>query len=120
MFDADAIAAAQEKLERIERETKIPIVIETIETLQRESIDEEADRLARELGFPGIFTIIARKERRVDVVASQKYQAALAKKRREAIRSAFIAGFRHQDFDEGLRLGVAAIGEGAGRRGPGG
>ncbi len=111
VFDADSITSAREKLKRIERETKIPIVIATIETLNRESIDEAADRLARELGFPGIFTLIARKEHRVEIVATMKYQSALTKKRREAIRAAFIAGFRHQDFDEGLRLGVSAIGE---------
>jgi uncharacterized protein GlcG (DUF336 family) len=109
IFSESAIAAAQRELERVERETGVATVIETVNTLDDKPVNEVASRLARQSGIQGIFALIARKEKSIDVLVSRKYQTALPRDRRNRIRDAFIEAFRRQDFDGGLQRGVAAI-----------
>jgi len=110
MFDDQAIAAARKELRRIEHETSVPTVIETVETLKGESIDKAAEHLARQSGIQGFFVLIARKEHTIDVLVSRKFQSSLPQARRDTIKESFITDFRHQEFNEGLKHGVAAIG----------
>jgi glc operon protein GlcG len=109
LFAADAIAKAGLELERIERATGAAIVIETIETLKGERPDRVAVNLAQHSGIHGVFILIARKERKLEALASRHYREVLTEARRTAIRQAFFEGFKRDDFNEGLKLGVAAI-----------
>jgi len=111
LFSADAAAAARKELQRIERETSFATVIETVAALDSLKIEDEALRLAKRSGIQGIFTLISKKEKSIWVLVSHKYRSALPRLRQEAIRAAFIEGFRRRDFDHGLERGVAAIGE---------
>ncbi len=111
LFAADAIARAGVELDRIERATGAAIIIETIETLKGERPDRVAINLAQHSGIHGLFILIARKERKLEVLASRHYREALTEARRTAIREAFFEGFKRDDFNEGLKLGVAAIGK---------
>jgi len=109
MFSADAVRAARDALAKIERTIGVPVLIETIETLKGETIDEVAIRLARRSGAQGVFILIARKESKIEVLASRRYTEALPRPARTKVRSAFIEGFRKKNFDDGLREGVAAL-----------
>jgi uncharacterized protein GlcG (DUF336 family) len=111
LFAADAIATAGRELERIERASGASIIIETIDTLKDEAPDKVAVKLAERSGIHGVFVLIARKERKLEVLASRHYREVLTEARRKEIRAAFFEGFRRQDFNEGLKLGVAAIGK---------
>ncbi|MGZ3356143.1 MAG: heme-binding protein [Isosphaeraceae bacterium] len=109
MFSADAVRAARDALAKIERTIGVPVLIETVETLKGETIDEVAIRLARRSGAQGVFILIARKESKIEVLASRRYTEALPRPARTKVRSAFIEGFRKKNFDDGLREGVAAL-----------
>jgi glc operon protein GlcG len=120
LFSADAIASARRALERIERETGVAVLIETIDSLNGESPAEAAVGLARRSGLEGVFVLIARKERKLEVLASRAHRELLTDARRQAIRGAFLDGFRRQDFNDGLARGVAALGEALAGARPGG
>jgi glc operon protein GlcG len=111
LFGTAAVTSARKELERIERETYVATIIETVETLKGKKIDDETRHLAEHSGIHGIFALIAKKEMTIEVLVSRAYQGALPRPRRETIRAAFIDGFRRRDFDDGLKRGVAAIGE---------
>ena len=84
-------------------------LIETTETLKGENIDETAIRLARRSGLKGVFILIAKKEAKIEVLASRAYAEALPRADRNKVRSVFIERFKKKQFDEGLRQGVAAL-----------
>jgi uncharacterized protein GlcG (DUF336 family) len=109
LFGADAIASARGELERVARETGASIVIETVDTLDGEPFDRVALSHARASGIRGIFILIARKERKLDVLGSGHYKEVLTPAHIRAIRDAFFEGFRRQDYNEGLKRGVAEL-----------
>ena len=74
LFGADAIASAQGELERIARETGASIIIETVDSLEGEPADRVAISLARQSGIRGVFILIARKERKLEVLGSGHYK----------------------------------------------
>src|SRR5579883_3162760 len=111
LFSVTAIAAARQELEQFQRQTGAAVLIETIDTLAGESAAMAAVRLARRSAIEGFFILIVRKEHKWEMLASPAYREVLTEARRQAIQQAFFEGFRRQDFNEGLRRGVAAIGE---------
>jgi uncharacterized protein GlcG (DUF336 family) len=111
LFKAGAIAAARKELRDLESKTSVPTVIATVEALNERSIDDEAPRMAKESGSEGIFILISKKDRKIQVLVSHRYPGETLKRQRDVIRTAFIEGFREGNFDQGLKLGAAAIGE---------
>jgi glc operon protein GlcG len=109
IFSADAVRTARDALAKTERTIFVPVLIETVESLKGEKIDETATRLARRSGAQGVFILIARKESRIEVLASKRYSEALPRPACNKVRAAFIEGFRKQDFDGGLREGIAVL-----------
>jgi glc operon protein GlcG len=109
LFSVETLRSAQESVERIEKSTGVPVLVETIETLRGETIDEAATRHARRSGTQGIFILIARKETKLEVLASRRYAEALASAARTKVRSAFIDAFRASKFDAGLTQGLAVL-----------
>lgn len=109
LFSTEAIRSSREALGKLEISTGVATLIETVETLKGEDIDEVAVRLARRSGLKGVFILIARKESRIEVLASKAYADALPRTERSAVRSVFIESFRKKQFDEGLRQGIAAL-----------
>ncbi|MGC8639180.1 MAG: heme-binding protein [Isosphaeraceae bacterium] len=109
LFSAKTLQSARESLEKIEKAMGVPVLVETIETLGGETIDEAATRHARRSGTQGVFILIARKETKIEVLASRRYSEALPRPSRIKVRSAFIESFRKRDFDEGLTRGIAAL-----------
>jgi glc operon protein GlcG len=111
MFSIDAVRGARESLEQIEKSTGVPVLIETIDSLQGETVDEVATRLARRSGTQGVFILVARKESKIEVLASRRYSDALPRPARANVRAAFVDSFRKEDFDGGLSKGIKAIRE---------
>ena len=77
LLPADAIASAKGELQRIARETGASIIIETVESLEGEPADRVAVGLARRSGIRGVFILIARKERKLEVLGSGHYKEIL-------------------------------------------
>ena len=86
-------------------------VIQTVESLRGQKIEAAAIRAARQSEIQGIYVLIAKNEKEIELLVSKKYQASLTNPRQVAIRAGFIEGFKKRDFNEGLKHGVAAIAE---------
>lgn len=111
MFGRDAVRESLARLVTLERTYRVPVTIETIESLRNEPIDEAAMRMAKRLGpqGKGIFILIARDEHRDEVLVSRDYPALNVKAKRFAIRDSILDDFRKGNFDLGLKHGVDAI-----------
>jgi uncharacterized protein GlcG (DUF336 family) len=109
LFDLGAVKAARKELERIERETNVATVIQTVESLGGQKIDAAAVRAARRSEIQGIYILIAKNEKEIELLVSKKFLPILTGPRQAAIRAGFIEGFKRRDFNEGLKRGVAAI-----------
>ncbi len=106
MFGDDAVREAQSSLDRLESEFGVPIVIETIDSLQGETIEAVSLRRARQSDRKGIYILMARDERQMEV---RDYQSFLGSARRQTILDTFLTSFKKDEFDEGLTRGIAAI-----------
>jgi glc operon protein GlcG len=109
LFSSDAIRAARETLQKLEKSAGVATLVETVESLKGENVDEAAIRLARRSGLKGVFILIARKESKIEVLSSRAYAEALPRPVRNKVRQVFIDEFRKWKFDDGLRQGVAAL-----------
>ena len=96
-------------MRRIERDTNLTTVIQTVASLKGTPIGEAATIAARKSGIHGIFVLITKNEHKIEILVSSKFREALNEPRQELIRAGFIEGFKRRDFDEGLRHGIAAI-----------
>lgn len=120
MFSAGAVRQAQAKLDRIERETRIPILIETVESLpeaanlkeaeKRELIDDVAIDRARQ-GGQGVYILISKDDHLISNVLTRRQLASrLSPNVRRNIRDTITSNFKKGDFDAGLTQGADAIG----------
>jgi uncharacterized protein len=109
LFGAEAVRQAEATLSRIERETQLTTTIETIDSLNGESVDDVALQHARRSRTQGIFILIAKQEKKIDVRSSRAYVRSFPNSRLGAIRNAFIRGFKTNDFDAGLTQGVETL-----------
>jgi uncharacterized membrane protein YgcG len=110
VFSRDAERWARGALQQIRREHRIPILIETIDSLDGEAIDDAARRRARWIGAGGIYILVAGRERGAAVVVTRRGANGHTSDRGQAaIREAFLGPLREGDFDVGLERGVRAI-----------
>jgi hypothetical protein len=122
IFGAGAREKAQTELDRIEKASGIPIVIETIDAIpgldgsapteaRRKAIDAlalERDRVIRD---EGIYILISKRDHVISHVMIREREAVvLPLEKRDAIQEAFLKEFRnHGNYDGGLMNGVKAI-----------
>ncbi len=107
LFDPWAVRQAKSLLERTEREHRIPILIETIESLpQGESIGEASLKRARASGFNGVYVLISKNDHTMEV---RDYKSFLDENRRCAILVAFTSNFKTNGSNAGLVEGAKAI-----------
>jgi glc operon protein GlcG len=112
MFSKQAIETARSNLEMQiggRRLFEIPLVIETIEQLGRQSIEEATRQHAEKSGSEGIYVLIARRDHKIDVLVSKDFASAVPEPFRKKIQQAFIQGLKSGDFDAGLNMGATAI-----------
>lgn len=109
LFGADAITSARRELEKVARQAGASIVVETVDSLDGQPADRFAVDRARRSGIRGVFILAARKEHKLEVLGSGRYKDLLTDARRRSIIDAFLEGFRHQDYNDGLKQGVATL-----------
>jgi glc operon protein GlcG len=110
LFSPNAVNKAKEKLVHLERETRLPVVIETIDRLQDgESIAELAREHAHSVVGVGLFILIAKHERKTEVYPTREYQAIFPEPLQHAILDAFNREFARDRLDEGLGHGIETI-----------
>lgn len=120
MFDAAAVKQANALLAQVEEETGIPVVVETIPSLpgdHGESADAKKraiNAIAKErdatLGNKPIYLLLSAKER---LMSNIGVPASIARhvgpERRDAIRDAYLGGFRKGDMNAGLLAGCEEV-----------
>ncbi len=109
MFSPEAVKKAQAELDRFEKEYKVAVTIETINTLDGDTIGEVTTRHAEAVNADGVYILIAKKEAKIRAEASSDYQKYLTRSRFQTVDDAFVAQFKKRDFDGGLEQGVAKL-----------
>ncbi len=118
MFSDEAVKKAEAQLDRLERATHIPVVIETLEALpdggsaaeKKRAIDALAVKRDKAIRDEGIYLLISKDDHLIShVLVRQRLADLLPIEKRDAIRDTFIEAFKKRDFDGGLSRGVQAI-----------
>jgi hypothetical protein len=110
MFAGDAMRQAETALQKVQRDTKVPIVIETITSLRGEDAADAAKRRAMQAGERGVFVLLAKKEKKISVVVAPEYARVFPSERRVAIHDAFKKEFDKSGLDRGLVAAIQDIG----------
>ncbi len=98
-------------MRRIQRDHRIPVVIETVESLDGAWIADVAGRRARAADAEQLYILVAGSERDVGVIAARHGPASgLADQQRETIRRAFLGPIQAGETDGALEQGIRAIG----------
>ncbi|MDX2039014.1 MAG: heme-binding protein [Isosphaeraceae bacterium] len=111
MFGDEGVRKATARVVEIERRFRVPVTIETVDSLGGVPIDEAIVVFAKRLGpqAKGVYVLMSKQDRRIDVIATKDYPEFDARPKRVAIRDAFLEKFRSGDYDGGLMAGIAEI-----------
>jgi uncharacterized protein GlcG (DUF336 family) len=109
LFTEGAIRQAEARLGSLAKGTGVTAVIETVETLNGETVEEAAIRMAKRSETKGIFVLIAKKETKIEVLVSRPLKDAFPHDALQSVRMAFTDAFRQKHFDRGLTEGVRVI-----------
>lgn len=109
LFGQEALAAARLALRKAERETGISVLIEVVEGLRGEPLEDAARQAAQRATGQGVFVLIAKQEKRLQVLVRRPYESRLPKDRQVSVRDSMLDAFKTGDFDGGLRRGVDEI-----------
>ncbi|MGE3821396.1 MAG: TPM domain-containing protein [Isosphaeraceae bacterium] len=110
LFSREAVEKAERELARIERASRIPVTVETVDSLQGARINDVLADHARRAGARGLYILIAKREEKIWVEASRRFPALNGGPAR-SIKQAFIeGGLKSRDFDAALLSGVQTIG----------
>ena len=121
IFTAEAIKKAETVLDRIERRTKIPVVIETIEAIpgldrdasateKQRAVEQLAEKRAREIGYEGVYLLISKNDRVFSrVLVKERFDSLLPPEKRQEVRDTLTREFKGGQFDEGLLKTTALL-----------
>ena len=110
LFGSDAKRRSHAALRRIQRDYRVPVVIETFESLEGRAVDEVARRRPRPLSDDGIYILLAGRDRDVAVrLFRDQPDGRSPKLERAAIREAFLVPLRAGDADGALEGGIRAV-----------
>ncbi len=109
LFSPDAVQKAQAELDRLEKSFAVPVTLETIETLDGDTIAEVTNRHAEAVGAQGVYILIPKKEHKIYAEASKHYRQYLPRSRMSAVENVFSTKFKEGNFDGGLTDGVTKI-----------
>lgn len=111
LFRRESVEKADRELDRIEESSRVPVTVETIDSLNGLPINEVLIDHARRAGAEGLYVLIAKKEEKIWVLSSARF-GALNGAPSASVKDAFInGGLKTRDFDGALLAGVRAIGE---------
>lgn len=110
LFSPEGVARAQRDLRAIERASGVPVVIESVRSLDGENLNAAAVEHAKALEGGGVFLLISQREKDVSrPLVHREYAEKFPEERRAAIRNAMLEEFNHGRFDAGLRAAVDQI-----------
>jgi hypothetical protein len=121
MFSPEAVKKAQAQLDQIERKTRIPIVIETIDSIpgleknaptnaRRKAIDDLAVERVKKEHDAGVYLLMSSRDRVLsNVLVRARDAARLPKESRLEIYNALLDHFKEKRFDAGLASAVALL-----------
>ena len=121
MFSPEAVKKAKSELDQIERRTRIPVVIETIDSIpglersapnnaRRKAIDELAVSRMEKERDAGVYLLISSRDRVLsNVLVRSRDAARLPEQTRIAIFNDLLDHFKEKKFDEGLLGAVAHL-----------
>ncbi len=109
MFSADAVQKAEAVLDHVERQDRVPVIIETIPTLNGEEIADLSLERAERAGSRGVYVLIAKKEHKLYDRVSHHLSGAINPARQRAIREAFLSGLKQGEPDAALLQGARTI-----------
>jgi hypothetical protein len=121
IFSAEAVRKAEAELDRIERRTKVPVVIETIEAIpdlgrdasaseKRKAVEQLAEKRAREIGYEGVYLLISKNDHVFSpVLVRERFDSLLPRGKRQEIRDTLLREFKSGQFDEGLLKTTALL-----------
>ena len=121
LFSSAAVKKAEAELDRIERRTHIPVVIETIEAIpglgrdssaseKRTAVTRLAEQRAREIGYEGVYLLISKNDHVFSPVLVQKrFDLLLPREKRQEVRDSLAREFKGGQFDEGLLKTTALL-----------
>ncbi len=121
IFTAEAVRKAEAVLDRIERRTKIPVVIETIEAIpglerdapaseKRRAVEALAEKRAREIGYEGVYLLISKNDHVFSrLLVHKRFASLLPQEKRDEVRDTLASEFKGGRFDEGLLKTTALL-----------
>ena len=121
MFSPGVVKKLEAELDRLERATKIPVVIETIDAIpgldadapksvRRKAIDQLAVKRDKAIRDEGIYFLISKNDHVFSpVLIRERYAALLPIEKRDAIRDALVEEFKKENYDAGLTRAVETI-----------
>lgn len=110
MFGPGAERHAHDVLRRIHRERSVPVLIETIESLDGAWVADVARRRSQLAGPDRLYILLAEREREVGEIAARYGPASrLTDQQRESIRLAFREPLQAGDGDHALEQGARAL-----------
>lgn len=110
VFGRGAERRAREVLQRVHREHRFPVLVETVESLEGAWIADVARRRGRLAGADRFYVLVAGGEREVGVLAARRGPASrLTDQQRERVRLAFLGPLQAGEADRALEQGVQAL-----------
>src|SRR3954447_2388204 len=110
VFGRGAERRAREVLQRVHREHRFPVLVETVESLEGAWIADVAQRRSRLAGAGHFYVLVAGREQEVGVIAARHGPASrLTDQQRESIRQAFLGPLQAGEADGALEQGVRAL-----------
>ncbi|WP_406700286.1 heme-binding protein [Singulisphaera sp. Ch08] len=109
MFDSLLVSFINADLETQSRIAKIPILIETVDSLNGKTVDEAISQKVLPPKEDGIYILLAKKERKIEVRVSKPFESVVGEADRKGIRDAFIEGLRKGKPEEAVTLGVRVL-----------
>jgi glc operon protein GlcG len=109
LFSEEGRTRAQQTLDHLARQHGVSAWIETVEALDGRSIETASREAAEQRGGRGIFVLIARRDRKIDVVVPAALRDRIDEPARATIQEAFIAGLKAGDPDRALSDGLRRL-----------
>ncbi len=110
VFSPEAVRKAKGEIDRIERETRASILIETVNSVADEAVKTVAAANARRWGREGMYVLIDKNDHRFEIVPSgSSVEKAITREDSQTIRDAFLTDFKRGKFDDGLINGLKAM-----------
>lgn len=108
MFDPQLVDFVDADLERLSQLSKVPILIETVNSLDGQTVHEAVSKKKFAPGTDGVYVLLAKKERKIEVRVSNRFVSVIGQADQKAIREGFIEGLKASP-EEGVTQGVQAL-----------